>query len=134
MADREYSEAVRRLIDYPGDTVPASVIAPVVKMHPSVIIEYAKTGKWKLSAFITAGDRVKFFKEDFLEKTGLKEREPEEPTDHQLMLAIVDALTAMLDAQKSILMQLDQQNDMIHAMAPGFALRFTENKTAASGN
>ena len=23
MADREYSEAVRRLIDYPGDTVPA---------------------------------------------------------------------------------------------------------------
>ncbi len=134
MADREYSEAVRRLIDYPGDTVPASVIAPVVKMHPSVIIDYAKRGKWELSACLVSGDRVKFFKQDFLEKTGLKEREPEEPTDHQLMLAVVDALTAILETQKSILMQLDQQNDMIHAIAPGFALRCMENKTAASGN
>ena len=76
----------------------------------------------------------KFFKQDFLEKTGLKEREPEEPTDHQLMLAVVDALTAILESQKSILMQLDQQNEMIHAIAPGFALRCMENKTAASGN
>ena len=68
----EVSASVRALIEYPGEVVPARMIAPVLGMHPSVIIRMAKTGTWDKGVcnYIVSGKRVKFFRLDFLRKNG----------------------------------------------------------------
>ena len=66
------SPAVQALMDRDDELVPAAAIAPIVKMHPSVIIKYAKDGKWPRDVcnYIVSGTHVKFFRLDFLKKGG----------------------------------------------------------------
>ena len=66
------SPAVQELMDRTDELVPAAAIAPIVKMHPSVIIAYAKDGKWPRDVcnYIVSGTHVKFFRIDFLKKGG----------------------------------------------------------------
>ena len=66
------SPAVQALMDRDDELVPAAAIAPIVKMHPSVIIKYAKNGKWPRDVcnYIVSGTHVKFFRIDFLKKGG----------------------------------------------------------------
>ena len=73
------NEAVRVLMEMTDETVPAKLLAPVVRMHPSNIIELAKTGRWDKCEFIISGNRVKFFRKDFLQKCGFipKEKPPD---------------------------------------------------------
>ena len=74
MSEMNYkpSDAVLQLIAREEELVPASAIAPIVKMHPSVIVKYAKDGKWprEICNYIVSGNRVKFFRIDFLRKGG----------------------------------------------------------------
>lgn len=72
------NEDVRRLLMSTEETVPASWIAPIVKMDPRVIIKYAREGKWNLGAYVVSGSHVKFFRRDFLQKCGyvLEEESP----------------------------------------------------------
>ena len=66
------SPAVQALMDRDDELVPAAAIAPIVKMHPSVIIKYAKDGKWprEICNYIVSGSHCKFFRIDFLKKGG----------------------------------------------------------------
>ena len=66
------SEPVLALIDRDDEMVTAADIAQIVRMHPSVIIKYAKEGKWPTTICncIVSGNRVKFFRIDFLRKGG----------------------------------------------------------------
>ena len=92
------TEAVRRLMEMQDEVVSARHLAPIVKMHPSVIIQYAKEGQWdqeRLGKFVISGDRVKFFRKDFLQKCGFMDPEPEKPTAEQLLERIVQLLTDM---------------------------------------
>lgn len=68
----KYSDAIYRLIDLDSEMVTAADIAPVVRMHPEVIIRYAKTGQWprEICNYVVSGNRVKFFRIDFLKKGG----------------------------------------------------------------
>lgn len=69
-----YNEAELALINCTSSTVPARMIAPILQMHPSVIVELAKTGKWDREHngnFIVSGKRIKFYRLDFLRKAGL---------------------------------------------------------------
>lgn len=68
----KYSDAIYRLIDLGSEMVTAADIAPVVRMHPEVIIRYAKTGQWprEICNYVVSGNRVKFFRIDFLKKGG----------------------------------------------------------------
>ena len=73
MSDRPaYTEAVLALMARTDEMVPAAAIAPIVRMHPSVIIKYAKDGTWPrdICNYIVSGNRVKFFRVDFLRKGG----------------------------------------------------------------
>ena len=47
-----------------SEMVTARDIAPVVRMHPQVIVKYAKDGKWprEICNYIVSGSRVKFFR------------------------------------------------------------------------
>lgn len=88
----EHSDAVQLLINLKAETVSAALLAPVVKMHPSVIIEYAKTGKWDLCKYVISGNRVKFFRLDFLQKMGFLQ---EDPPEKDLMTMILEELKAI---------------------------------------
>lgn len=68
----KYSDAIYRLIDLDSEMVTAADIAPVVRMHPEAIIHYAKTGQWprEICNYVVSGNRVKFFRVDFLKKGG----------------------------------------------------------------
>ena len=68
----KYSDAIYALMDRDEELVPAAAIAPVVRMHPQVIIKYAKDGKWprEICNYIVSGRCVKFFRVDFLRKGG----------------------------------------------------------------
>lgn len=67
-----YTDAVMALMSREDEVVPAAAIAPIVKMHPSVIIKYAKEGRWsrEICNYIVSGRCVKFFRIDFLRKGG----------------------------------------------------------------
>ena len=86
------SEAVRHLMAMTDETVSAKYIAPILNMSESVIVKYAKDGTWNLCQYVVSGNRVKFFRRDFLIKGGFMEPDPEEPTDHQLLEKIWESL------------------------------------------
>ena len=67
-----YSEEVLALMAMKDEVVPARVLAPIVKMHPSVIVHKAKTGTWprEICNYVISGRCVKFFRIDFLRKGG----------------------------------------------------------------
>jgi len=65
-----YSQEVLALMARTDELVPAAAIAPIVKMHQSDIVHYAKTGKWDICKYIIVGKRVKFFRIDFLRNGG----------------------------------------------------------------
>ena len=68
----KYTDAVLALMAMEEELVPADAIAPIVKMHPSVIVSYAKRGIWprEVCNYVISGRRVKFFRIDFLRKGG----------------------------------------------------------------
>lgn len=67
-----FSDDVRRLIDMGTEMMTAKDMSPIVRMHPSVIIKYAKEGLWprEICNYVISGNRVKFFRVDFLRKGG----------------------------------------------------------------
>lgn len=62
---------VRALIECDLEVVPASMIAPIIRMHPTAMIDHVRKGEWNLCATVQSGDHVKFFRRDFLRKAGL---------------------------------------------------------------
>ena len=107
------TEDVQRLMDMDAETIYAKDIAPIVKMHPQTIVEYAKTGKWNLCRFVISGDRVKFFRKDFLQQCGFVDPEPEEQTEREVILAAISALETILKSQKEVIALLEEQNELL---------------------
>ena len=68
----KYSDPIFRLMDMDCEMIRAEDLAPIVRMNPQVIIKYAKEGKWPkdICNYIISGNRVKFFRVDFLRKGG----------------------------------------------------------------
>ena len=68
-----YTPEVLALMARKEDMVPAAAIAPILQMHPSVIIKQAKEETWDREHngnFIRSGNRIKFYRIDFLRKGG----------------------------------------------------------------
>ena len=114
--DPNVSEAVMALMARPDEFVPASALAPIVKMHPSVIIEYAKNGNWPFCKYIISGNHVKFARIDFLKHFGfMKEEEPEEeaPTVAELITTLADSLITILKGQRMTMEIMKEQNELL---------------------
>ena len=107
------TEDVQRLMDMDAEMVFAKDLAPIVHMKPDVIIHYAKTGKWNLCRFVISGDRVKFFRKDFLQQCGFVDPEPEEPTEREVILAAISALETILKSQREVISLLTEQNELL---------------------
>ena len=116
-----YTEAVLALMARPEEFVPASALAPIVKMHPSVIIEYAKNGNWPFCKYVISGNHVKFARIDFLKHFGFirdedeKEVDPEEKDaeGREIFDAFIDAMTAILQGQKALMSLMQDQNELL---------------------
>ena len=67
-----YTDAVRDLMAMTDEVVPARLLAPILHMHPSVMVSQAKKGEWDrgICNYIVSGSHVKFFRVDFLRKGG----------------------------------------------------------------
>lgn len=102
MTDKQ-REAINILKRMDTVTVGPALIADALGMNVGVLRKHVRDGDYLISKVDVCGDRIRFFRKDFLEQIGEIEKEPEEPTDHQLMVTIVDALIAMLNTQKTIL-------------------------------
>lgn len=92
------SEAVRNLMAMSDETVSAKYIAPILRMAESVIIKYAKEGTWDqehLGKYVVSGNRVKFFRKDFLQKCGFIEPDPVEKTAEQILMEMLEEVRAM---------------------------------------
>ena len=114
--DPNVSEAVMALMARPDEFVPASALAPIVKMHPSVIIEYAKNGNWPFCKFVISGNHVKFARIDFLRHFGfIKDEEPEEegPTVAELISTLADSLITILKGQRMTMEIMKEQNELL---------------------
>ena len=99
------SEAVRHLMAMTDETVSAKYIAPILRMAESVIIKYAKDGTWDqehLGKYVISGNRVKFFRKDFLQKCGFIEPDPEEKTAEQILMEMLAEVRAMREEMKRI--------------------------------
>ena len=97
------SEPVLALMNMEDEMVTAADIAPIVHMSPDVIIKYAKDGKWDQDdqgRFITSGNRVKFFRLDFLRKGGWI---PPEAPKNDTLTEVLDELVAIRQLLKTLI-------------------------------
>ena len=113
---------VQRLINMEDEVITAAQLAPILKMHPQTIIDRAKSGLWdqdRLGKFVISGDRVKFFRKDFLQKCGFIEpEEPKQPTDLQILgqLIALNEASTMICQMLTLMMepyQLDALNELL---------------------
>ena len=85
-------EAINIMMMMESVTVNADLIAQALSMNPGVLRKHVKDGEYLISKYEICGDRIRFFRKDFLQAIGELPPDPEEPTDHQLLEEIHEAL------------------------------------------
>lgn len=77
----KYSGPILALMEREDEMITAADIAPIVRMKEDTIIKYAKNGQWprEVYNYIVSGNRVKFFRVDFLRKCNWLESRKENP-------------------------------------------------------
>ena len=81
-------------------TVNADLIAQALGMNPGVLRKHVKDGDYHISAYEVSGDRVRFFRKDFLQKIG--EMPPDMP--ERTVVQAIDDLREELHEIRLILM------------------------------
>lgn len=84
-------------------TVNADLIAQALGMNPGVLRKHVKDGDYHISAYEVSGDRVRFFRKDFLQKIG--EMPPDMP-ERTVVQAIDDLREELHDIGLVLLSQL----------------------------
>ena len=99
------TEPVKNLLAMNAEVVSAKYIAPVLKMSEAVLVHRVKTGKWDqdtMGRVVISGNRVKFFRLDFLQKCGFIAPPPPEKTDSDRL----DELIELIRVQNTMLMEI----------------------------
>lgn len=87
--------ALEALKNSTEEMVTAAQIAPILHMNPGVIVKYAKDGTWiqdNMGKFIISGDRVKFFRRDFLQKCGFIPKDEPKRTAEDLLQEVIELI------------------------------------------
>ena len=95
MRHPEYESALEALKNSTDEMVTAAQIAPILHMNPGVIVKYAKDGTWiqdNMGKFIISGDRVKFFRRDFLQKCGFIPKDEPKRTVEDLLQELIEVV------------------------------------------
>ena len=101
----EAESALEALKNSTEEMVTAAQIAPILHMKPGVIVKYAKDGTWiqdNMGKFIISGDRVKFFRRDFLQKCGFIPKDEPKRTAEDLLAEVIE----LIRVQNRMLMEI----------------------------
>ena len=101
----EAENALEALKNSTEEMVTAAQIAPILHMNPGVIVKYAKDGTWiqdNMGKFIISGDRVKFFRRDFLQKCGFIPKDEPKRTAEDLLAEVIE----LIRVQNRMLMEI----------------------------
>ena len=85
-------EAINIMMMMESVTVNADLVAQALGMNPGVLRKHVKDCEYRISKYEICGDRIRFFRKDFLQSIGELAPDPEEPTDHQLLEKIWETL------------------------------------------
>lgn len=85
-------EAINIMMMMESVTVNADLVAHSLGMNPCVLGKHVRDGNYRISKYEINGDRIRFFRKDFLQSIGELAPDPEEPTDHQLLEKIWETL------------------------------------------
>ena len=102
----DHSEAVRHLMAMTDEVVSAKHLAPILRMNPGVIVQRVKEGVWNqdaLGKYVISGDRVKFFRKDFLQKCGFM---PPDQPERTIIQAVDDLREELHEFRLVMLAQL----------------------------
>ena len=95
-------EAINILSMMESVTVNADLIAQALGMNPGVLRKHVRDGDYKISKFEICGDRVRFFRKDFLQAIGEIPPDAPERTDSDRL----DELIELVRVQNTMLMEL----------------------------
>ena len=82
-------EAIEALKASTEVTVGPELIAAALRMSPSVLRKHVRDGEYNISAYDIQGSRIRFFRKDFLQKTGELPMDEEKPTVEQLLTKLI---------------------------------------------
>lgn len=82
--------------------VNADLIAQALGMNPGVLRKHVKDGEYKISAYEVCGNRVRFFRKDFLQKIGEIPEDPPERTVEDLLMELIEVVRV----QNTMLMEI----------------------------
>lgn len=122
--------ALEALKNSTEEMVTAAQIAPILHMNPGVIVKYAKDGTWiqdNMGKFIISGDRVKFFRRDFLQKCGFIPKDAPKRTVEDLLDEISTKMDLLLGAITTLMNQ-SQRREFVETWADP-----EDKKTASAG-
>lgn len=110
-------EAIDIMLMMESVTVNVDLVAQALSMSPGVLRKHVKDGEYTISKYEICGDRIRFFRKDFLQQIGELPKDPEpEDVETSVYLSVIDGLTALLDSQKETIRLLQEQNRLLHAM------------------
>ena len=110
-------EAIDIMLMMESVTVNVDLVAQALSMSPGVLRKHVKDGEYTISKYEICGDRIRFFRKDFLQQIGELPKDPEpKDVETSVYLSVIDGLTALLDSQKETIRLLQEQNRLLHAM------------------
>lgn len=89
-------EAINIMMMMESVTVNADLIAQALGMNPGVLRKHVKDGDYKISKVEICGDRVRFFRKDFLQAIGEMAPDPPEITDSDRLDSIIQLLADIM--------------------------------------
>ena len=85
-------EAINIMMMMESVTVNADLVAQALGMNPGVLRKHVKDGDYHISKYEVCGDRVRFFRKDFLQKIGELPPDPEYPSTEQMLQQMWEAM------------------------------------------
>ena len=95
-------EAINIMMMMESVTVNADLVAQALGMNPGVLRKHVKDGEYRISKYEICGDRVRFFRKDFLQSIGEIPQDPPERTDSDRL----DEIIELIRVQNAMLMEI----------------------------
>ena len=118
-------------------TVNADLVAQALGMNAGVLRKHVRDGEYHISKYEIFGDRIRFFRRDFLQKIGEMPADADEPTDHQLLVKVTEGLqllcTSLIRLGDSVQLLLKMMDCMMTTeQRMLYCIKYGDNEETAS--
>ena len=95
-------EAINIMMMMESVTVNADLVAQALGMNPGVLRKHVRDGNYRISKYEINGDRIRFFRKDFLQSIGELAPDPPKKTDSDRL----DEIIELIRVQNTMLMEI----------------------------